>query len=139
MDNTTKKENWTYLIFFLMGILSFPISRFLEVLLESTNIFIIHIILDGRQILFTFFIYSIFFTIGLYALKRTSPLKTFAITVIASILVYQAASSNGALVGSILRGLLGSLPIYLNESLIGPFIFLIILLTVGLNIFKGTD
>jgi len=66
-DLTTKKEKkWIYLVFFLMGIISFPIGFILSISLRS----MINIELLWQLLLFTLLICSIFFAIGLAAFKK---------------------------------------------------------------------
>lgn len=66
-DLTTKKEKkWIYLVFFLMGIISFPIGFFLSISLRS----MINIELLWQLLIFTLLICSIFFAIGLAAFKK---------------------------------------------------------------------
>ena len=65
-DSTTNKEKkWTYLVFFLMGIISFPIGFILNFSVSSK------INLEGiwQLLLFPLLICSIFFAIGLAAFK----------------------------------------------------------------------
>lgn len=67
-DLKTKKEKrWIYLVFFLMGIISFPIGFILSNSLRSMiNIELLWQLL----LLFTLLVYSIFFAIGLAAFKK---------------------------------------------------------------------
>ncbi len=66
-DLKTKKEKrWTYLVFFLIGIISFPIGYFLTFSVSST------INLEGiwQLLLFPLLVFSVLFAIGLAAFKR---------------------------------------------------------------------
>ncbi|MCE8428178.1 MAG: hypothetical protein J5U19_07325 [Candidatus Methanoperedens sp.] len=66
-DSTTQKEKkWIYLVFFLMGIISFPIGFILSISLRSMN----NLELIWQLLLFPLLICSIFFAIGLAAFKK---------------------------------------------------------------------
>lgn len=126
IDSTNKKEGqWTYVIFFLIGILSIPISIFLGAILASANI----LILEGLfQLLFPFLICSILFAILFYAFKERSigfALQVFLISLFTSILIFMG--------GYFGPGLL--IPIELFLPLF-PLVFLLILSAVGLFVFK---
>ncbi len=125
-DSTNKKERqWTYIKFFLIGILSFPLSLFLGVILASANI----LILEGLfQLLFPFVICSILFAMLLYAFKERSirfALQVFVISLVTSISIFMGGSFGLGLLIPI--GLF--LPLY-------PLVFLLILSAIGLFVFK---
>jgi hypothetical protein len=66
-DSTTKKEKkWTYLVFFLIGIISFPIGFILSISLGS----MINIEWIWQLLLFSLLVCSILFAIGLAAFKK---------------------------------------------------------------------
>lgn len=66
-DLTTKKENkWIYLVFFLMGIISFPLGFILSISLRSMN----NLELIWQLSLFPLLICSIFFAIGLAVFEK---------------------------------------------------------------------
>ncbi|GEM_PF-1280648 len=132
MNNSIEKEKqWIYLIFFLIGILSFPISQYLE------EVF-------GRpffQFFFLFLVYTILFTIGLSFFKERTfrfALKAFVLTFVASIFILVVGLIAGMPLGSlILYSLLGGHGIgYIYELMIGPFIIFLILFSVGIYKFK---
>ncbi|MDP3105389.1 MAG: hypothetical protein Q8M95_12385 [Candidatus Methanoperedens sp.] len=119
MNNSTKKEKWwLYSIFFLIGILSFPLSLFVGGILEG--IF---------QLLFPFVICSILFSMVLYIFKERSfryALKVFVISLIASVSIFMGGYLGAGLL--IPAGLF--LPLY-------PLAFLLILSAIGLIAFKN--
>ncbi len=125
-DSTTIKEKpWVYPIFFLIGILSFPLSIFFGAILASANI----LILEGLfQLLFPLVICSILFAILLYTFKERSirfASQVFVISLVTSILIFMG--------GSFGLGLL--IPIGLFLPLF-PLVFLLILSVIGLFVFK---
>ena len=61
-----KDKKWIYLVFFLIGIISFPIGFILSISLGS----MINIEWIWQLLLFSFLVYSIFFAIGLAAFKK---------------------------------------------------------------------
>ncbi len=124
-DDLINKKRWMYLVFLLIGVLSFPISKYLE------NIF------DLPIFQFPFLIYSVLFTLGLYTFKELTSifaLKAFVFSLIASIFIsFIGFFLAGAMIGSFLRDLLGMVlggPVWFYESVIGPLIFFLILFTV---------
>lgn len=130
-DLIKKEKQWMYLVFLLIGVLSFPISKYLE------NIF------DLPLFQFPFLVYSILFALGLYTFKDRTlifALKAFAFSLTASIFIsFIGFFLVGAMMGSFLRSLSGLLlggPVWFYESVIGPLIFFLILFAVGIYIFK---
>lgn len=130
-DLIKKEKQWMYLVFLLIGVLSFPITKYLE------NIF------DLPLFQFPFLVYSILFAIGLYTFKERTlifALKAFAFSLTASIFIsFIGFFLVGAMMGSFLRSLLGLLlggPVWFYESIIGPMIFFLILFMVVIYIFK---
>lgn len=123
-DSTNQKEKtWTYLVFFLMGIISLPIGFILSIPLRSM------INLEGiwQLIIFPLLICSVFFAIGLYAFKERSLIfsfKALAISFIASILIFLIG-----FFGSSFFGGAGFSPIY-------PLLLLLILSAIGFVAFK---
>jgi hypothetical protein len=91
MNGTTKKENWRYLIFFLIGILSLPLGLILSGLLSLLSP---AINIEGIwQLVFPLFICSILFAIAIYAFKVRSvvfALKALAISFGFLFLIYVA-------------------------------------------------
>jgi hypothetical protein len=119
MKDLPKKDGkWLYLIFFLIGILSLPIGLYFPII-PLEGIF---------QLLFPFVICSILFAMVLYAFKERSfrfALKVFAISLVASILIFMG--------GSFGLGLLIPLGLFLP---LYPLVFLLILSAIGLFLFK---
>ena len=94
-DSTTNKEKkWTYLVFFLMGIISFPIGFILSISLRS----MINIEWIWQLLLFSLLVYSIFFAIGLAAFKKQSqayyPLKAFIASFAGMLFIFVMIWSN---------------------------------------------
>lgn len=94
-DLKTKKEKkWIYLVFFLMGIISFPIGFILSNSLRS----MINIELLWQLLLFTLLVYSIFFAIGLAAFKKQPQayysLKAFVASFAGMLFIFLMVWSN---------------------------------------------
>jgi len=72
IDLKTKKEKkWSYLMFFLMGIISFPVGFIISISLSNRSMINIESI--WQLLLISLLICSIFFAIGLAAFKKNSP------------------------------------------------------------------
>jgi len=94
-DSTTKKEKrWTYLVFFLMGIISFPIGFILTISLGS----MINIESIWQLLLFSLLVSSIFLAIGLAAFKKQPQayysLKAFVASFAGMLFIFLMVWSN---------------------------------------------
>ena len=121
-----KGQKWKYLIFFVIGIVSFPLGFILG------GLFSLLLPIGGilQLLLFPLLTCSVFFAIGLYTLQERSlvfSLKAFAISFIASILIFLI----GFFSGFILEG--AGFPPF---SPIYPLLLLLILSAIGLVTFK---
>lgn len=124
MNKTIKEEKpWIYLVFFLIGIVSFPVGFILG------GSFSLIINLEGiwQLLLFPLLTCSVLFAIGLYSFRERSFIfasKAFAISFAASFLIFLIGFFGGQFSGGV-----GFPPIY-------PLLLLLILSAIGLIAFK---